>query len=502
MIWRDPDFEYRRRGQGTNSIAVPNLVLTRWVVYYEVGSGKSDNLQQERAMAKDYAVTITASEVAVEPQVLARRLAELLNRPAHEMEEACRGETIILQKELSYGEAIEIQRELSRRKIPAQVSAHRELSGEEIMMSQSGPAQEAEVNGWAELFPDLVEEEPQGAEEMGWADEESASPAAPPAVEQAWEEIDDEGWPEQDEPLAQSDEPGDEERQSRQFDAEKIHNAFSGGAQKRPPFKPKGFDRRTPHLPLLAALLSLLAPGAGQVYNGQPDKSQWYGTTFFLLYPWFDSVRQAWRRAEKVRTYYAPRPEEGVARRVSSYVVKWWVAVAAVAALSGWTYSMVQDYLDGQEAHRKSIVVQDLVFASAETVEIAVERANRAAEAVEIEEEEIEPERRGKYTMDTEERARRLFIMGYHYCAASEYSMCEQAMRRVSVLAPENRDARRLQAWASLQERGGVDEEMPEVGGEVPTIEEFEVELATQGVDLDELDDQIDQWWDAEGDRQ
>ena len=83
-------------------------------------------------MTRQYAVTVTASATEVDPETLAIRLADLLEQPAVELEEVIRGDTVILGRGLSYSEAIEIQRELSRRRIPAQVSSKAELSGQEL----------------------------------------------------------------------------------------------------------------------------------------------------------------------------------------------------------------------------------------------------------------------------------------------------------------------------------------------------------------------------------
>lgn len=471
-------------------------------------------------MAKDYAVTIRASEVAIESETLARRLADLLKRSIDEVDEALREGTVVIQRELRYAEAIEIQRELLRREIPTAVSAHSDLNGREMLLIRRDADAEAatmgaegdriageddDLSGWAELFPDLVKETeggagPEAGEPLLRPDEVDRPEAMPPVGATEGEEPKNKRHnhvaPVDAEPASLHEKsrssPGDPEQP--RFAAEKIEAAFGSKARDRPPYKPKGFDQRTPHLPLLAALLSAVAPGAGQIYNGQADKSQWYGTMFFLLYPWFDAVRQAWKRGKKIRSYYAPRPEEGVGRRVASYAVKWWIAVGAIALLSGATISMVQDHLEAQRAHRQALVLQETIFATEQTVAVAVERGRRAADDVEIAVED-EDDDRGRYTMDDDERARRLFVMGYHYCAAGEFEMCEQTMRRVSILAPHNRDARRLQAWSSMQARGAEPEDMPRVEGQVPTLEQLELELATRGVDLDELDPQFQQWW-------
>ncbi len=464
------------------------------------------------AMARDYAVTVTASKIALEPKTLAARLAELVGEPVDEVEAAvCRG-PVILGKELSYGEALEVQRALAKRKIPAAISpAGAELDGAVVLMGEpprrgearrgEGEREEGEreeperkelekeeeeggerfsSGAWGELFPDLaemsdadgeeVEEEGEifeGIESLSLLGGEEELADVLEAVEEL-EEV-EELW-----------EPRDVvEEKAQEFEAGRIHQAFH--EERRAPFEPKGYDPRPPHVPLIAAIWGVVAPGAGQVYNGQPEKGQRYGMTFFLIKPWVDGVRQAWARGEKIRTYHAPRPEETASRQAVVYAVKWWVMVIVIAVVAVWVYGAVGDYLEAERQQRERLAFQELLYFGEDVVADAVVEAREEAARVG---EELER----KQAKEREERARRLYIVGYHQCKRGEYDLCAAAMRRVTTLSSGNRDARRLQNWASVVAAGqDVELEMPDVGP-VPTLEEFEWELSLEGETLEDVE--------------
>lgn len=57
-----------------------------------------------------------------------------------------------------------------------------------------------------------------------------------------------------------------------------------------------------PHSPVLALILALLIPGAGQAYNGRPIRGFFvlFGTP--LVVPWLLSLWGAWTNAARMRT--------------------------------------------------------------------------------------------------------------------------------------------------------------------------------------------------------
>lgn len=521
-------------------------------------------------MAGHYAVTITASRTRVEPDRLARKIADILERPEEQVLQVLTDNTVVVQKELGYRQATRVQRELSSRGIPSQVTPHEELTGREVVLMKNDPGddrpsprpeQAGSVDGgdesedstsgpedsrqseqddhhapaatgsgaWGELFPDLEEEdeddeldespppqqpEPEGTDgqlddaeetlrqefsagfgkleqeiERTGAGESSPGQAAPqPALEPS-------------EPAASDPGSAKNTEASGGFDAAKISEAFASRDDDRPPYKPKGFDSRPAHIPLVAALLSLIAPGAGQVYNGQPDEARRYGWMFILIVPWIQAIRQAWRYGEKVRTYYAPRPEEGTGRKALMFGAKWWLVVLVFATITGTTVSAVMEYRQVDAQRQQQLVLQQLSGAADRQVRTGVERARQVVEqrGEQIIADSVD---QGEYTMDDEERARRLFILGYHYCKGGEYQMCDQMMRRVASLEPRNRDAYQIQTWASLRSQGvGEDRQMPEINGEVPTLRDFEIELAARGEELSDIDEQFESWWNIKGEQ-
>lgn len=487
--------------------------------------------KQTSFMGRHYSVIIKASETALDTGTISRRLSAFVGRAPEEVEAAVEAGTVILQRDLSYGEAIEFQRELNRRKIPTQVSREESGEGRELLLkpwkkaaepskqegtreerisevekrggdsksSGSLPAETGGVSGWAELFPDLGEVSE--GEEAEAVFEERSGAVAPELFEE-FDELDErdelDEWGDLEEleapeeaagPKVGKDGPKSGAGSPRAFDSKIVEDAFSVRDERRPPFMPKGFDKRPEHLPLAAAVLTALAPGAGQVFNGQGERAQKLAVSFVLVVPWVKGVRQAFEYGEKIRTYYAPRPEKGALKRSLIFAGKWWVTMAVLITLSSWIAGSLMDYREQQRELERRVQFQYVLYFGQDVVEDAILDAREAAENAKIEEEEES----GRFSMNDEERARRVFIIGYHHCKAGEYRMCEAAMRRVTSLTRENRDAFRLQTWATIRAQGEeLEMEMPEVAG-VPSLEEFELELSLHGENLESV---TREWWD------
>lgn len=77
------------------------------------------------------------------------------------------------------------------------------------------------------------------------------------------------------------------------------------------------------HDPRMAALLSALMPGAGQVYNGQWSKACLYGLSCWLIVPWLLGVRDAWRTGQDIASGMLSPMNVGEGRRVALYGVIW-----------------------------------------------------------------------------------------------------------------------------------------------------------------------------------
>ncbi len=219
----------------------------------------------------------------------------------------------------------------------------------------------------------------------------------------------------------------------------------AGSADK--PYKPDSFDDRPTHIPALAALLSAIAPGAGQIYNGQSDKGWEYGWRALLVLPWFEGIRQAYRRAEAIRTYEAPPPDEGSLKRALLHVPLWCGGVASLVLLSLGSLRLVQSLREPPDT--PSTESARAVGAAIGSAEFELQRARIRARSKAIDNREPEKQR---FTMSDNKRAQRLFRIGYKHCRALKYEMCASSMKRVSQLSdPLRHKAISLQAWASSQ---------------------------------------------------
>ena len=253
------------------------------------------------------------------------------------------------------------------------------------------------------------------------------------------------------------------------FEAAKISRALLSQEPDKGPYQPQGFDDRLPHNPNLAAVLSALAPGAGQIYNGDDgDEAMAYGLKFILVKPWIESVRDARTQAERIASYHAKRPPEAATFRAVRYMALWWFCVVVAIAILVTMSSFVMDLAGREEApaftdvdvrrcHEDAVMqVQESRIAALDAV--AAARTN--------------PKR--KFTMTDDERAERMFLVGYEYCRNRSYVDCEEAMKKVNAVKQGHKQALRLQSWASISRRQRKQIPMPDVGV-VQTLGDYEI---------------------------
>lgn len=239
--------------------------------------------------------------------------------------------------------------------------------------------------------------------------------------------------------------------------------------EQKPPYFPTGFDDRTPHSPGIARLFSYLTPGAGQVYNGDDDLALDYTVRAWMIRPWKASADHASRRAERIAEYYLPWPQPGNVFRAIRYVATFWVIIALVATVVFFIGRAVLPLLDREPVDQ--ITEQDVQVAFDNATAKVLEARVRSLDAVA---EEIQNNEITRFTMTDEERAERLYRLAYQDCVAGRLDVCESSMRKVTALNPANRNAFRLQTWASSQRRTPDGTKMPDVG-EVESLEDYEL---------------------------
>jgi hypothetical protein len=257
---------------------------------------------------------------------------------------------------------------------------------------------------------------------------------------------------------------------SRDFQGGRILDAFS--AQNKgdePPFKPEGFDSGIPHSNILATLFAVIAPGAGQVYNGDDDDALGYGLKFFLIKPWIDGVKEARERATQIAGYWAPRPPEGNFLRTFRYIGAFYVAASFIGATLFWFGSVAYERANRKPPplYTESEVALSVDGARSRVREARIAGLDSLGEAMQ------ELSARGS-EMSDKERAERLYLQGYGECLSNKFMSCEAMMRRVLKFDTTHRDAMRLQAWASLRRAGGS-QPIPKVD-EMGSLQDYELE--------------------------
>lgn len=84
------------------------------------------------------------------------------------------------------------------------------------------------------------------------------------------------------------------------------------------------------HQPAQAALLSLVLPGMGQVYNGQRDRGLWFALLAVLVVPWLYAIADAWKVAAQINAGERPAPDPAIWR-----VGRWGQLMLNLAVLFG-----------------------------------------------------------------------------------------------------------------------------------------------------------------------
>lgn len=254
--------------------------------------------------------------------------------------------------------------------------------------------------------------------------------------------------------------PAEPARRPDRFDGGAITDAFTGPDEDaRPPYMPQGYDGRPPHSAEIAFGLSVLAPGAGQIYNGDNDKALGFGTWFFLVMPWIKSAKEARARAERIATYYAPRPEDGSLGRALRYAGIWYLCVTLTLSFFGWGISSLVERMNPKQEVKivPLVVVANGVRNASFNVKKAVEASWADLDEAEAQWKEAQ--------MSDEERAERLFLISLPECKMNNFVVCASSMKRVTQLNSRHPYAFKVQVWAQLRQRTVEPVPMPEIQG-------------------------------------
>ena len=210
------------------------------------------------------------------------------------------------------------------------------------------------------------------------------------------------------------------------------------------PGQPIPIDELLPR-PWLATLLSVLAPGGGQVYLGQKDDARNYALTAPLISPWVNSVRLANRDAHLVGTGRRTARARPQLLRAVAFILALWVFVASIVVGSVLLYS----YLT-RPAVAPSHVVPAVVEPSSEADVDATDR-----DSIDVGAEAPNQQLSGELMTEIEQRRRqaqaaRLVAQAVAACEENDYDRCASLSNQARQLNPELTEATRLYHRATV----------------------------------------------------
>jgi hypothetical protein len=233
---------------------------------------------------RSYSIVVDPERCAEPVDALAERIGPLPRQSVERLAEALDRGALTLETDLQRAEAERLFRQLERRSTPVEI---RDGEGEvvDVCRPDAGGASRSEGEGpeegggagsepglelgaGAETDAEAVLEfSPSGSPNAGDGGDGEMSGGAdavsddPPELELGLSEV-----AADPEPMAGTD--GEPEPDGDSPDPRAFHEALDGGAERSGELGEAEFEDRPAHVPALAAFLSLLAPGAGQAYNG------------------------------------------------------------------------------------------------------------------------------------------------------------------------------------------------------------------------------------------
>lgn len=206
-----------------------------------------------------------------------------------------------------------------------------------------------------------------------------------------------------------------------------------------PARKPRPEAPRPPpvhHSPARAALLSVVLPGMGQVYNGERDRGVWFALGALLVAPWIYSVVDAWTTARAIADGSRAGPDPAGQRGAvtSQLALNLSVAFGVVVGVFLW-YRLQHPPPSGASlaAAQPAVAAEDGPDAGAVV----------AGEPDAGEPDAAEPPR-DRPPLGDDLAVPDLMRKGRMACGRGLYAECEEIMHAILRLDPNHRDARTL----------------------------------------------------------
>ncbi|MBN1944694.1 MAG: hypothetical protein JW797_03415 [Bradymonadales bacterium] len=208
------------------------------------------------------------------------------------------------------------------------------------------------------------------------------------------------------------------------------------------PGKPVPIEELRPR-PWLTVLLSLLAPGAGQMYLGKRGMAGTYAVTFWLLFPWVHSVVSARKQALDLGNgRLSPRRRPDLAGAIG-FILLFWLVVSMLVVTNLSIHQRLTRHV--QVADQPPIVLErpEVPDSTPPGAQVAMESEGSAHQPPAGLVEDLE--RRQQQV-----RALRLVLNARAACEAEDFRMCQLLSAQARELDPGLAEAIRLYHRATL----------------------------------------------------
>jgi hypothetical protein len=432
---------------------------------------------------KQFCVILDFTERDVgELQDISRRLKPFIDFPISQRRLAnhLASEPLVVATELSKEEAERTQQKLRDEEIPNRVEPVSELDGLSGHQSEesdeiSDPEKEDEsIESWDEVIPDLDAEDTEKTIAETKDDPSTAESELKKSLDL---DVAPTGEPSSPSNKTDTERPSGSvpDRKDRSPNAsERPDSDNRSQTRSQRAGDPDSSDEPVSAGAFTPAFLSLLAPGAGQIYLGDEKRGHQYALNAYKIYPWVQSIKDAYRGKKGEDS---PERQASMGNLLSFFVI-WYTSLVVI--LGAATFVIMPLLPTGEKSvaptpHKDSNpAIAAALNHSSSDLRRAVKRAGRRANQLA----ERHKNASIHYTLDNRKRSRRLLRRLSQTCDAQKPELCVKMAKRLEALESQySRLAREIEIWAKLRESNNFNPD------EHDTVKEVIAEFLTKNQD-------------------